>query len=42
VGVVDDEHDGLPLFRVSHRHLPEEISERSIPILPDALDHLGD
>jgi len=42
VDVVDNEHDVLPLFRVSHRHRSEEISERSIPLLPDALNHSGD
>jgi hypothetical protein len=41
VFVVQDEHDGLPLFRVSHRPQSEEISEKSIPILLDALDHSG-
>ncbi len=39
--VVDDEHDGLSLFQISHRHWAEEISERSIPLLLDALDHSG-
>jgi hypothetical protein len=39
VGIVDDEDDGLPLFRVSYRYRSEKISERSIPILLDALDH---
>ena len=42
IPTIDDEHDMLPLFRVSHRHRSEEISERSISTLPGALDHSGD
>ncbi len=37
VFIVQNEHDGLPLSRVSLLHVSQEICKKSIPILPDAL-----